>query len=65
MLIGGAGLLGSVLFRKTSAGLLVSVGFVFCFYDNFAAMVFEGIHGFIMAMGVLLYSIILLLCAKY
>lgn len=65
MLIGGAGLLGSVLFRKTLAGLLVSVGFVFCFYDNFAAMVFEGIRGFIMAIGMLLYGMILLLCAKY
>ncbi len=64
MLIGGAGLLGSALFRKTLAGFLVSVGFSFLFYDDFAIMVFGGIHGSVMAIEMLLYGIILLLCVK-
>lgn len=64
-LIGGAGLLVSAMLRKTLAGILVSVGFVFLFYNDFVAMVFDGIPRFVMAIEILLYSIILLLCNKY
>lgn len=64
-LIGGAGLLVSAMFRKTLAGILVSVGFVFLFYNDFMAMVFDGLPGFVKVIEILLYSIILLLCNKY
>jgi len=65
MLLGGAGLLGSVLLRSTLAGFLLSISFAFLFYNNFAMMVFRGIHGFIVIITILLYSVILLLCNKY
>ena len=64
-LIGGTGLLISAMFRKTLVGILVSVGFVFLFYNDFMFMVFDGIPRFVMAIEILLYSIILLLCKKY
>lgn len=64
ILAGGVGLLGSAVFRKTLAGLLVSVGFVFLFYDNFTGMVLEGVPGFVPVIEVLLYSSILFLCKK-
>ncbi len=64
MLIGGIGLLGSVFFRKTLAGFLLSVCFVFLFYDDFTVMVVGGIHGVVVSIKILLYSIILLLCDK-
>jgi len=64
MLVGGVGLLGSAFFRRTLVGVLVSVGFVFLFYDNFTGMVLEGIPGFVLVLEVLLYGSILLLCAK-
>lgn len=64
LLAGGVGLWGSALFRKTLAGVLVSIGFVFLFYNNFTGMVLEGIPGFVPVTEVLLYFSILLLCAK-
>lgn len=64
MLIGGVGLLGSALFRRTLVGFLVSVGFVFLFYDSFTGMVFEGIHGFVLIIEILLYGSIVRLCDK-
>lgn len=64
-LIGGTGLLVSAMFRMTLAGILVSIGFVFLFYNDFMAMVFDGLPGFVIAIEILLYSIILLLCDKY
>jgi len=65
MLVGGMGLLGSALFRSTLAGFLLSIGFGFLFYDNFAVMVFAGVHGFVITVGTLLYGIILLVCNRY
>ncbi len=64
MLIGGAGVLGSAFFRRTLAGVWMSVGFVFLFYDSFTGMVLEGIPGFVLVLEVLLYGSILLLCTK-
>lgn len=64
MLAGGVGLLGSALFRKTLVGVLLSVGFVFLFYDSFTGMILEGISGYVLAIEVLLYGCILLFCKK-
>lgn len=64
MLIGGIGLLGSVVFRKTLAGFLLSVSFVFLFYDDFTVMVVRGIQGSVVSIEILLYIIILWLCSK-
>ena len=64
MLLGGVGLLGSVLLRNTLIGILLSVGFAFLFCEKFAVMVFEGVHGFVVAAGILLYGVILFLCNK-
>lgn len=64
LLAGGVGLFGSALFQRTLAGGLLSVGFVFLFYDNFTEMVLEGIPGFVLLIEVLLYGSILLLCKK-
>lgn len=64
MLIGGIGLLGSVVFRKTLAGFLLSVSFVFLFYDDFTVMVVRGIQGSVVSIEILLYIIILWLCGK-
>ena len=64
MLIGGVGLLGSVLFRRTLIGFLFSVGFIFLFYDGFTAMVVGGIHWIAVSIKILLFGIILWLCGK-
>ena len=56
--------MGSVLFRSTMAGFLLSVGFVFLFYENFAGIVFGGVPGFVVAAESFLYGIVLLLCDK-
>ncbi len=60
MLAGGVGLLVSAFSRRTLAGVLVSVGFVFLLYDNFTGMVLKGIPEFVLMLEVLLYGIILL-----
>ena len=64
MLIGGIGLLGSIVFRKTLAGFLLSVSFVFLFYDDFTVVVVRGIQGSVVSIEILLYIIILWLCGK-
>ncbi|RKI43966.1 hypothetical protein D7V86_02290 [bacterium D16-51] len=63
-MIGGIGLLGSVFFRKTLAGFLLSVSFVFLFYDSFTVMVVRGIHGFVVPVKILSYITILWLCDR-
>lgn len=65
MFIGGVGLLGSALIRRTLAGVLMSVGFVFLFYDHLAEMVLAGVPGVVMVIGMLLYGGTFLLCAGY